>query len=123
MDDFSVAFLMNPKDFLEACGLWQTTAAAGLKETRQGLTRAWELEQSNVSAFLMLLLTSVCGQIIWVSTRGGLRVLGRLDVRAQKLVWLSWRRCVGAVGHSGVAEGEPARAAGREESLCQLSCL
>lgn len=91
-----------------------------------GVDACLELEQSNVSAFPMLLLTSVGGRIISVSTHGGLRVLGRLDVRAQKLVWVSWRRCVGTVGRSGVAEGEPARAGGREggrEEACASSLV
>lgn len=86
-----------------------------------GVDACLELEQSNVSAFPMLLLTSVGGRIISVSTHGGLRVLGRLDVRAQKLVWVSWRRCVGTVGRSGVAEGEPARAGGKKPAPALLS--
>lgn len=50
-DDFSVAFLTNPKDFLEARGLWQTTAAAGLKGSRQGLTRAWSWSRATSLPF------------------------------------------------------------------------
>lgn len=41
MNGFSVASPMNPKDFLEVCGLLRTTAAAGLKETKRGLMSAW----------------------------------------------------------------------------------
>lgn len=61
-----------------------------------GADECLELEQSKVSAFLMFLLSFLCGQIILVSPHDGLRVRYSLE------------RCVGTVGRSGVAEHEPA---------------
>lgn len=122
MDDFSVASPMNHKDFLKACGLLQTIATAGLKETKLGLTWAWSWSRASslpfccsssplwVAISLWLAPMMVCGSRgAWMY--GSKRLSGSLGggalVRLATLTSQSLRTCLDR----------------REEGLPQLSFL